>query len=99
MLCYLTRADLRPAGPLASFLLPQFPFVRRRKGTRLRQGIIRIADHKSLHDKERSLDRDEGGNHHHKEKKQISRLVNSPPEGRPGFVISSPSARARPGGG
>ena len=34
-----------------------------------------------------------------KKKSEISRLVNSPPEGRPGFVISSPSARARPGGG
>jgi hypothetical protein len=54
---------------LASFSLPHFPVLKRRKATRLRQGIIRTADHKSLYDKELNLDRDEGGDHHHKDKK------------------------------
>src|SRR6202041_1169120 len=55
------------AGP-SSFPLPHFPVLKRRKAARLRQGIIRIADHKSLHDKERPLDRDESGDQHHKDK-------------------------------
>src|SRR3984957_18288154 len=54
-------------GP-SSFSLPHFPVLKRRKAARLCQGIIRIADHKSLHEKERPLDRDESGDQHHKDK-------------------------------
>jgi hypothetical protein len=53
---------------LSSFPFPHFPVLKRRKAARLRQGIIRIADHKSLHDKERPLDRDESRDQHHKDK-------------------------------
>jgi hypothetical protein len=78
---------------LASFSLPHFPVLKRRKATRLRQGIIRTADHKSLYDKELNLIVTKVATIITKIKSTISRLVNSPPEDLPGFVIPSPSAR------